>query len=460
MSSNAGLRQTLKQLKVDKQLKAAAAQSKKKSNPKTRRGPRAKPYTRPELSAILPDDSLPVLGLPGLVIREALSWRRNQPHADNRLRRLLLGQHASQSTAGSTRNPDHLNPCREFNRYTEMFKQHCPPSRLTGPKGLANTLSWFATGQGVGTEQFLNGLLSQGGFWKDHLNGMVQQFETAVAQRGMNPNSPAYDNERAWGRQPNNNLAAQPTIKTPTRKKPRNLCPPTKRKRNGKEKVLPVPEEEKLVQSLEEKFGRLYAPEVEAAWVRHLGQLFNQDPERFASDDLPTWSATVELIKSLEIPAFKSGLTAMQMVNTLVFCGVVKMPTAFEMAHWISDNKELGAVRGLTLLGFTTRSKNDIQAAYICFHNYLDDKLTLLDKTDIGFHPPFTEHVLCKIPRWDAYLEADGCPTLMEMVKTLGDVPWLSGQNHDDSSAMPFPWKPSCEELEAALRKADKDSVC
>ncbi|KAK6971309.1 hypothetical protein R3P38DRAFT_3497674, partial [Favolaschia claudopus] len=210
--------------------------------------------------------------------------------------------------------------------------------------------------------------------------------------------------------------------------------------------------------SLEEKFGPLYAAEVEAAWTQHLGRLLNRDPHDVSPDELPTWSATMELIKSLEIPVFKSGLTGMQMVNTLVFCGVVQMPTVFEMARWISDNKDLGAVKGLKMMGFTMNSKNDIQAAYICFHNFLDDWITTDDKTVLGFHPPFTEHLLCKTPRWENYLYADGCPTLTDMVKILGDIAWLEGQNLDDSSAMPFPLKPSREELEAALRKGDKDS--
>ncbi|KAK7015295.1 hypothetical protein R3P38DRAFT_2543587 [Favolaschia claudopus] len=338
------------------------------------------------------------------------------------------------------RNPDHLNPCREFNRYTELFKAHCPPEKLTGPKGLANTLAWFGTGQGVGTEQFLNTLHTSGGFWKDELVGMIQQFATASERRHMRT-APPYDNPRAWGNQPNDTLAAQPA------------------KRQQVSAAKPKPER----LTLEEKFGPMFSPEVEDAWLQHLGPLANQDPRGRSPADLPSWTATLELIKSINIPAFKTGLTAMQLVNTLPFSGIVQMPTAMAMANWIADNQGLGAVAGLQLLGFKTTTKNQIRAAFICFHNYLDSKLTALDKQVLGFHPPFTEHVLCKIPRWEKYLKADGCSSPSQMLEELGDIEWISGSNAQDPSAMPFPLVPNEKDLELALEKGGeerKESVC
>ncbi|KAK6978317.1 hypothetical protein R3P38DRAFT_3235830 [Favolaschia claudopus] len=407
-----------------------------KSRSKTARSPvkrtTRKPYEAPEFEAILQGSSLPLIGLAGLIIREALSWRRDLPHQDIRLRRLLLGQPAAQSSANMERNPDHLNPCREFNRYTELFKAHCPPEKLTGPKGLANTLAWFGTGQGVGTEQFLNTLHTSGGFWKDELVGMIQQFATASERRHMRT-APPYDNPRAWGNQPNDTLAAQPAKRVSAAK----------------------PKPERL--TLEEKFGPMFSPEVEDAWLQHLGPLANQDPRGRSPADLPSWTATLELIKSINIPAFKTGLTAMQLVNTLAFSGIVQMPTAMAMANWIADNQGLGAVAGLQLLGFKTTTKNQIRAAFICFHNYLDSKLTALDKQVLGFHPPFTEHVLCKIPRWEKYLKADGCSSPSQMLEELGDIEWISGSNAQDPSAMPFPLVPNEKDLELALEKGGEE---
>ncbi|KAK7001419.1 hypothetical protein R3P38DRAFT_2559080 [Favolaschia claudopus] len=428
-----------------------------------KRNTRKPAYETPELEAILQGSSLPLIGLAGLLIREALSWRRDLPHQDIRLRRLLLGQPAAQSSANTDRNPDHLNPCREFNRYTELFKAHCPPEKLTGPKGLANTLAWFGTGQGVGTEQFLNTLHTSGGFWKDELAGMIQQFATASERRHMRT-APPYDNTRAWGNQPNDTLAAQPAKRVPQTPTDRNVNPGLKRNRKGiirKQQVSAAkPKPERL--TLEEKFGPMFSPEVEDAWL-HLGPLANQEPRGCSPADLPSWTATLELIKSINIPAFKTGLTAMQLVNTLAFSGIVQMPTVMVMANWIADNQGLGAVAGLQLLGFKTTSKNQIRAAFICFHNYLDCKLTALDKQALGFHPPFTEHVLCKIPRWEKYLKADGCPSLSQMLEDLGDIEWISGSNAQDPSAMPFPLVPNEKDLELALEKGGeerKESVC
>ncbi|KAJ7614213.1 hypothetical protein B0H17DRAFT_966169 [Mycena rosella] len=62
---------------------------------------------------------------------------------------------------------------------------------------------------------------------------------------------------------------------------------------------------------------------------------------------LPTWSSTIALLKSLEISSFKTGLTAMQLVNTLSISNVIQMPSVIEMAEWIADNPKLGAVKGL-----------------------------------------------------------------------------------------------------------------
>lgn len=165
-------------------------------------------------------------------------------------------------------------------------------------------------------------------------------------------------------------------------------------------------------------------------WIDHLGRAANRDPKDCELDDLPGWYPAIDLINGLEIPAFKTGLTTMQTVNTLAICGVVKMATTEEMGRWISQNRGLGAVKGLALLGFTVKTAIEIEGAFICFHNYLESKLTPEDMKDIGFHPPFTEHVLCKTPRWNQYLRDDKCPTLVEMASELGNIMDLRSEPH------------------------------
>ncbi|KAJ6463700.1 hypothetical protein C8R47DRAFT_1057754 [Mycena vitilis] len=388
--------------------------------PSKPRKPRRVEYKSPELDAILPNNTVPRFALVALVVREALNIHRGEPAGNIGLRRILLGGHATSATiSGSVRNPDHFDPRREFNQYTVLFRAHLTPARLAEPVGLSNALAWFGTGQGADTRAFLNGLLPQGGFFKTDVSQMIQQFEDAMSQNTMNPDSVRYDNSRAWGNRPNPHLLAQPT------------------KRPAKE-----------VYTLAEKFGPMFDESVQTRWTKHLGCVANQDPETFNPEELPTWSSTVQLVSDLEIPAFKTGLTAMQLVNTLVFAKVVQSPTLQEMAEWVSRNPKLGAAKGLDFLGFRARTANEIRASYICFHNFLEKHLSLADRINLGFHPPCTEHLLCKVPRLDEQLNGDKSETLQELAAKL-----------DDSVLLPLPLNPTRDALEVALKNGDAEAT-
>lgn len=186
-----------------------------------------------------------------------------------------------------------------------------------------------------------------------------------------------------------------------------------------------------------------------------MGIAFNKNPNDLSSSDFPAWTATLDLVNNLGIPAFKGGLTAMQLVNTLAFSTVVQMPTVEEMGAWISKNPDLGATEGLKLMGFQVATPEQIRASFICFHNYLQSYLTPDDQDELGFHPPFTEHVLCKIPRWDKFLGADKSATLTEIASSLGDILWTPGENKTNREAMPFPLVPERKDLKLALRDGD-----
>ncbi|KAF8188550.1 hypothetical protein K438DRAFT_2019292 [Mycena galopus ATCC 62051] len=410
-------------------------------------------YIRPDLEVIVPTGTTPRFTLVGLVIREALNLSRGLEPGDVHLRRLLQGHHATQSMAGhgpmAERNPDHLNPRREFNHYTMLFKEHLSPIQLTSPVGLSNALSWFGTGQGFVTEQFLNSLRPSGGFFKDDANGMVQQFQNVISQNQMLSIPMQFDNSRAWGRQPNPALLAQPTKKNTGKQRSATFTP--KRKRGGGGGEAP---KDKL--TLHEKFDPLYAEAVQTGWTKHLGTIAGKDPMKAQKDELPTWASTVKLMSDLEIPAFKTGLTAMQLVNTLAFSHVVRMPTVMEMADWIAENKDLGAVTGLEFLGFRTSTRDQIRASYICFHHFLEHFLIQEDRDLLGFHPPFTEHVLCKIPRWNQMLKSDKSATLEEIAAQLGSLPWKSGQNLTDATSLPLPVVVNRVDLENALKQEDE----
>ncbi|KAJ6475688.1 hypothetical protein C8R47DRAFT_985717 [Mycena vitilis] len=341
------------------------------------------------------------------------------------------------------RNRDHVDPCREFNIYTALFQAHFSGVQLTSPQGLSNTISWFGTGQGAGTEKFLNSLLPDGGFFKVDAAGMVGQFQSGIDRLGMS--DMPVENQKAWGNQPNPALAAQPTKKTEGKRSQKQPPYKGKRKRNASNST---PKEQ---YTLQEKFAPYFAEVVQGAWSQHLGGVAGKDPATVPPAELPRWSSTIKLLAELEIPAFKTGLTAMQLVNTLAFSKVVQLPTVTEMAEWISDNPKLGAVTGLSLLGFRTGTRDQIQASYICFHHILEKFLTRADQEGVGFHPPFTEHVLCKTPRWDKYLARDKSATLVEIAAQLQGVPWISGQNINDATALPLPSVVSRDDLQSAL---------
>ncbi|KAJ7340791.1 hypothetical protein DFH08DRAFT_963644 [Mycena albidolilacea] len=412
-------------------------------------------YSRPKLDSILLGPGVvPLFALPALVIREALNMRRGLAAGDSRLRRLLQGSHATRSSAtphGGNRNLDHIDPCREFNRYTTLFQAHFSPAQLTGPLGLSNALAWFGTGQGAGTEQWLNSLIPDGGFFQPDVEGMIRQFRSAISQNAMNGNNLQYDNSRAWG-QPNHHLLAQPTKYRPQDSKPKRTILTTNGRRKHKlAKKLTTQNQPKEYHTLEEKFDPMFAETVSVPWTGHLGVIAGRDPRKCNPDELPNWYPTVCLVESLGIPSFKQGLGAMQLVNTLAFCGVVQKPTVEEMAEWICQNADLGAVAGLKLMGFQVSTSDQIQGSYICFHNILERFLTQEDKDEVGFHPPFSEHVLCKTPRWNNYLVADQSDSLVQMAGQLEHVLWVSGANLRDPSAMPFPLFPTLQDLREAL---------
>ncbi|KAJ7089448.1 hypothetical protein C8R44DRAFT_990885 [Mycena epipterygia] len=420
------------------------APAKKKGS---RKAPMLPHHTPANLDAILGGES-PKLVLPALIIREALNLERDLAAGNPQLRRLLQGQHTTQNSKRE-RNIDHVNPRRQYNKCTELFQAHLPAAKLTGPVGLSNALAWFGTGQGAATTRFLDSLLPTGGFFSANVETMIQKFQIVITDNAKTPgNLIQYDNQNVWGQQPNQMLLAQPSKQTRKRKQPHVIGA----SRKGAAKSV----DEKEKYTLNEKFDPKFSDGIQQKWAKHLGDLYNCDPHTYTGS-LPGWTPTLELVKDLGIPAFKSGLTAMQLVNTLVFSGVVEMPSVQEMAVWISCNQKLGAAAGLRLIGFHTDMPDKIQGAYICFHNYLATHLTSADKWDLGFNPIFSEHLLCKTPRWQNYLKEDKGDTLEQMAAQLGDTGFISGKNCADPKAMPFPINATTLDLKTALE--DKETM-
>ncbi|EIM83907.1 uncharacterized protein STEHIDRAFT_45107, partial [Stereum hirsutum FP-91666 SS1] len=115
----------------------------------------------------------------------------------------------------------------------------------------------------------------------------------------------------------------------------------------------------------------------------------------------PTWLAALTLLtKKLQIDGFRSGLTALQTANNLVFLGICEPPSADTVAQWIWEHPGLGAFKGLQSLGFQLHNRDHVRVAFRAFYDHLDQHLSLEMKAVLGFGTLFVEHVLCKHKRW------------------------------------------------------------
>jgi hypothetical protein len=117
------------------------------------------------------------------------------------------------------------------------------------------------------------------------------------------------------------------------------------------------------------------------------------------------------------------------------------MPTAVEMATWISENPTLGACGGLKDIGFDIDSTPAIRAAFLVVYNHLEKHLSVSDKSLLRFGPIFVEHVLCKVPRWTQYLKEKARVDLTALGHSavLDGQKWIQDQNVNDEMCFPIP---------------------
>jgi len=88
-----------------------------------------------------------------------------------------------------------------------------------------------------------------------------------------------------------------------------------------------------------------------------------------------------------------------QLANYLIFLGIATMPHWLEVADFIAENHQKGALCGLEKLGFHMPDSSSVWAVFCCVHHHLEEHLTEEDKQILGFSPLFTEHLLCKVVR-------------------------------------------------------------
>lgn len=126
----------------------------------------------------------------------------------------------------------------------------------------------------------------------------------------------------------------------------------------------------------------------------------------FGVSTVRSWNTTRDWIKRLRVAPFKGdGLTSMQLCNQLVLMGLCQPPTPQEMSDWIANHPNLGACRGLELVGFRSlQYHEEVELAFQLFYYAYEDALTPEQKERMRFSPITVENLLCKISRADALL--------------------------------------------------------
>ncbi|KAF8057995.1 hypothetical protein FPV67DRAFT_1428995 [Lyophyllum atratum] len=335
------------------------------------------------------------LGIPGLILREALNERRGLKPAIGSLRLFLEGRDPGHGRLSASADRDQFDPVRLHNRGAELLKEKLPGSKLATPVGLSNLLVWMGTGQGNKTSSFLNyignfstatlsdcmGLFNRGlkineGILATHLDGkdVRPDIETPPPHiSGLLQIS----NSRIYG-SACNTLKLIPTIR-------------------GQRALPSLLDSNRL--DLAAKFGPYWTSQVQEVWIQFLGDMVDRDPKMY-SGVRKSWSSCIRMLTGLAISGFKSGLTVMQTANALAHAEIVESPTLSELADWIWQNSHLGAFAGLVALGYKLPNRKAVYVALTIVFNHLDKHLTQLDKNILGFGTIFLEHLLCKVSRW------------------------------------------------------------
>ncbi|KAJ6456215.1 hypothetical protein C8R47DRAFT_1165537 [Mycena vitilis] len=387
-------------------------------------------------------ESKPLLAKLALIIREALNERQNLGPCNQSLRWILEGRHAG--TGAESKDRDLTDPVRLFSVNAQLLKEKIPSTRVTGALGFSNLLAWQLTGQGGGTQTFLD---TQDTMFFESLDECLQVFGDAHARntslkeeyRKEHPHAADDAVDTAVKRQPgylpthNPNVygeAANSLGLTPTRRSDGEKC------------------------TLEEKFRPFYELDVQERWGEFLGDMAGQDPKTFTGKKR-TWKEALDFIQEFGFYGLKSdGLTALQMANNLVVLGVCEEPDPESMAAWVSGRGELGAFKGLKLLGFNLNASDPLatRTAFICVYDHLFKHLSREAKECLGFGVIFVEHALCKVKRWTSYYDAAMRQSSFqsiadELIHRLPGPPL-------PHECLPFPIEVTIDELQMAIDKA------
>ena len=314
----------------------------------------------------------------GLLLREALQKKNDQPAGNAMIRRILDGLRPALGPRSVqwTRNPDHYNPLRMSNEYTQLFLSKISPTFATSSFGISSILAFMSTGQGHLTADFI------------HQNEMAfTSMDACISfyNRALKTGLPCFDT-RVWG----------PPCKH------FGLCAADAPSPQGN---YPTPEE---------KFSPFFTQDVQKKWHKFLGPaLSKNDPAAVQWSLKPTWDNALQWIAEQGLVGFgsagKPSLTAFQFCNNLVLLQICQTPTAQSLGSFISRHHRFGSFQALIGLGFNIdgRSSRFVEAAFSCFHHHLQTHLRDADHSEISFSPIISEQLLCKISRIDHILQRE-----------------------------------------------------
>ncbi|KAJ7603665.1 hypothetical protein DFH06DRAFT_1350016 [Mycena polygramma] len=372
---------------------------------------------QPTLATLLPDK--PSFGIPAIIIREALSDRRNKdPTSETTLfRRLLTGHHPTTGDL-TRRDRDQMDPIRADLEGFRLLKSVLPFHHLTTETGLSSLLVFMSTGQGSWTSDFLADMSQKPN--KMHFSSLeecVEEFTVqenrqstlAEAQQIRCCNPGIYGTANAW-------YSLHPSI------------------RIGRNQYRSL--------TIREKFAPFFTVELGRSYRALLGPLADQDPETSDAPKIP-WDDVLRWIVQTRLSGFGSGLAPLQFANNLALAGIAEPPSVETMAQWIYLNKGYGAFAGLKVTGWNlpdNASPAAVRAALTCFYRWHEHHLSVEDSTLLRFGTIFAEQLLCKCGRWKHRLKSMTRMDLSEKADELFEgKPWTQGENWTDHTKWPIP---------------------
>jgi len=370
-----------------------------------------------------------------IIIRESTNESRHLAPGNEYLYNVLQGRHPTQHR--QQYNRDQTDPIRAFNIGTKRLLEKIPGVEITKVTGLSCLLVWMSTGQG--TDKTLTFVNQREHFIFSNLDECIRIFDDALAS-----NAAIIAGSQFGGRQidsidgyvsldnPNIYGAAANSLK----------LLPTRGRKLRKRKY-----------TLVEKFGPFFHGRLMTKWKEFLGDMFGQDPHTFTGQK-HTWADGLKMLVDLNLDGFKSGLTLLQTVNNLVYESVLIEPTGNAITTWMADNRDLGAYRGLSELGFMLIHDGFMRVAVRLLHDHMDRYLTTEDKAILDFGYIFVEQILCKVVRWNYRLRQGNVGNLESLAQEVMSVvtEWVAGENATDHSKFPFPLHIDDDTIEATIK--------